>query len=57
MEKFNYYLIYQYKGGVGGEYLHRSSPLDNETALVEEHERLERQHGGPVVILDWKRID
>lgn len=57
MDKFNYYLVYQYRGGFGGEYLHRSTPLDNETALIEEHERLERQHGGPVVIIDFKRID
>lgn len=56
-EKFNYYVVYHYKGGVGGEYLHRSTPLDNEDALLEEHKRLEEQHGAPVVIADWKRID
>jgi hypothetical protein len=57
MEKFNYYIVFQYKGGVGGEYLHRSCPLDNENELTAEHERLEREFGRPVVILDWKRID
>lgn len=57
MEKFNYYLVYLYPGGVGGAYLHRTSTLDNEDALIEEHERLEKEHGGPVVFIDWKRID
>ena len=57
MDKYNYYLVYQYAGGFGGKYLRRSSPIDNESALIEEHQRLEREHGGPVVIIDWKRID
>lgn len=54
---YKYYLIYQYRGGVGGEYIRRDSPIDNETALTAETERLEATFGRPVVILDWKRID
>lgn len=54
---YRYYLIYQYKGGVGAEYIKRDSPIDNEFALIAETERLESTFGQPVVILDWKRID
>lgn len=54
---YKYYLIYQYKSGVGAEYIKREAPIDNETSLIEETDRLERTFGRPVVILDWKRID
>lgn len=57
LTKFNYYIVYQYRGGFGSECLHRTAPIDNEDALLEEHARLESEHGAPVVILDWKRID
>lgn len=54
---YRYYLVFQYKSGVGAEYIKRATPIDNEDALMAETERLERTFGKPVVILDWKRID
>lgn len=54
---YRYYLIYQYRSGIGAEYIKRDAPIDNEPALVEETARLEETFGRPVVILDWKRID
>ncbi len=54
---YRYYLIYRYGESTGAEYIVRNSPLDNESALIAEHERLERTFKVPVVILDWKRID
>lgn len=54
---YRYYLVYTYGGSTGAEYIQRDSPIDSEAALIQEHERLERTFGKPVVILDWKRID
>lgn len=54
---YRYYLVYRYGESFGAEYIQRESPIDNENALLQEHARLERTFGKPVVILDWKRID
>jgi hypothetical protein len=54
---YRYYLVYRYGESVGSECIVRDSPIDSETAILAEHERLERTFKVPVVILDWKRID
>lgn len=56
---YRYYLSYYYgeHQRAGAERIVRESPLDNEEALIEEHERLEQTLGAPVVLWDWKRID
>lgn len=56
---YKYYLIYYYgeHQRVGGEFINRDSPLDNEDALLEEQARLEELFGRPVVLDDWKRLD
>lgn len=59
-ETYRYYLTYYYgkhEQSVGGEFITRDTPLDNEQALTEELERLEGIFGRPVVLDDWKRID
>jgi hypothetical protein len=56
---YKYYLIYLYgeHQRAGGEYIRRDTPLDNETELIRESERLERIFQAPVVLIDWKRLD
>jgi hypothetical protein len=56
---YKYYLIYLYgeHQRAGGEYIKRDTPLDNETELIRESERLERIFQAPVVLIDWKRLD
>ena len=54
---YSYYLIYEDKHGKGNDFITRDTPLNSEAAIIEEHKRLEKKLGRPVVIVDWKRID
>lgn len=57
MEKYNYYITYRDSENYGGTFVRLPSALDTEEKIRALHERVERQEGKKVVILDWKRID
>lgn len=54
---YRYYISFQSALGVDYRFIVRDDPLDNEGAIRDAHEALEKQIGYPVVILNWKRID
>lgn len=57
MEKYKYYVIFRDKENYGGTFITLPSALDTEEKIRAAHERIERQEGKKIVILDWKRID